>query len=324
MPDDLGDLSLLLAPAVGEPGPRPAEHHLAAGRHALRRRRLVVGTATLVTLGVIGVGAAAIGSMTPLSRSVDPAAPTPSAVPSPDPRPDPRPDASPGTTGLPAPDVIGEVRTATSAEVATMRAELRGIPVTLDADGDVVVLPTWEVSERFDDLGTVADLNRRVNPDDIRDAVALAVAPRDDRSRLRYYVVDMGERGPVGWTRWDPDRLTGSLAWWATQQVFAGTPRSNGTPGVDVRLRDDGLLDLDEDVQLLEATSDPDLGTLVRTDQELTLAARLRLADGRVLFVVATKGPEYSGTMWFQPEPAPDDVAGFAALVREVYAEPPR
>lgn len=329
MPDDLGDLSLLLAPSVVEPGTAPVERHLAAGRAALRRRRLVAGTATLATLGAVGIGALAVGQATPGRTLPDPALPTPSSVPSsPAPTTDPAPDPSrsPGPTRGVAdgPDVIGPTRMATAEEAAEMRSFGNQRVGLADADADVVVSPGWRVTERIDVVAPVAVLNRGNNPKDVVDAVAVEVVPEDGRpGRPNYYYLDRAS-GVGSSTSSEPvGPLSGSLDWWTTQRLYADSPRNNGTPGVDVRLLDDGRLLPEEGTEILEERRDADVGGYLRRSQTTTTAARVRVSDGRELYLIATTGPDFSGTTWFEPIDAPADLDDFLTRVVDMYGEEP-
>lgn len=300
MEDDLSDLSLLLTPAAHEPGVAAVDHHLAAGRAVLRRRRLAVGTATLVALGAVGVGALAVGQAAPGRTLQDPALPTPSGVPSspaPTSDPTPGPSRSPGPTRRVAdgPDVIGPTRVASAAEVAGMRDF--GHPVALaDSDADVAVHPDWRVVDRVDVVAPVAVLNRASNPQDIVDAVAVEVVPAAGTpGRRSYLYLDRADGVGSSSSKETIGQLSGSLDWWTTQRVWAGTPRNNGTPGVDVRLLDDGRLAPDEGTEILEERRDADVGGYLRSEQTTPTAEQVRVSDGRVLYVIATRGPSYSG-----------------------------
>jgi hypothetical protein len=326
--DDLSDLSLLLAPAVHEPGPAPVERHLAAGRAALRRRRLAVGTATLVALGAVGIGALTVGQVTPGRTLPDPALPSPSSVPSsPAPTTDPTPDPSRSgpTRGVAdGPDVIGPTRAATAAELVQMKAFGTSVVMLAEADDAVLVNPRWKVLDRVDDPAPVKVLNRGSSPKDIVDAVAVAVAPTGDTpGRTTYHYLDRASSVGSSSSSEPVGPLSGSLAWWTTQNVYAGTPMSNGTPGVDVRLLRDGRLAPEAGTEILEERRDADVGGYLRREQTTTTAAQVRVSDGRVLYVIATRGPSYSGATWFEPLDAPADLDDFIGQVIDVYGEEP-
>ena len=273
MDDDLSDLSLLLAPAVHEPGPAPVERHLAAGRAALRRRRLAVGTATLVALGAVGSARLAVGQATPGRTLQDPAAPHAPRACRPPPRPRPtrrrtRHDPPGPTRGVAdGPDVIGPTRAATAAEAAQMRAfgNQRG-HARRRRRRRASCSPGWRVVDRIDDPAPVTVLNRGSSPKDVVDAVAVEVAPTGGtpgtadlplpRPGLERRL-EHASSEPVG-------PLSGSLAWWTTQKVYADSPMSNGTPGVDVRLLDDGRLAPEAGTEILEERRDADVGGYLR------------------------------------------------------------
>ncbi|QIK67896.1 hypothetical protein G7072_17455 [Nocardioides sp. HDW12B] len=329
--EGLGDLSLLLAPSAGEPAPPPAARHLDAGRTALRRRRLAVGTATLVALGAVGVGVGAVGQTASLGGPVPgptdpadgPASTGPTPAPTPE-RPAPARDLDLPTRVVDGPDVIGPVRTATRQEEAELM-RFTDFPVDLGSDDAVVVRPGWEVVERIDDPAPVRDLNRMQTPKDIVDAVALKLVPaagEPGRPTFAYLDTATTTGGGISLTEVGP--LTGSLSWWTVQHVYADSPMSNGTPGDDVRVLDDGRLVAVDDTQVLELRRDPDVGGLARLGQTYTAAARVRVADGRVLFLLASEEPGWSGVFWYSPTDPPDDVDGFLAQVREVHGEGPR
>ena len=196
-----------------------------------------------------------------------------------------------------------------------------------DADDAVVVRPGWRVVDRVDDPAPVTALNRVTWPRSVVDAAAVAVVPpAGSPARPSYHYVERSSDGTSTRSSEPVGPLSGTLAWWTTQKVYADTPLSNGTPGVDVRLLDDGRLAPEPGVEILEELRDPDVGGYLRAEQTLTVVARVRVADGRVCTRSPPRAEVLGDDLVHRRSPRPTSMRscpGFARCTARTRGEPP-
>lgn len=279
--------------------------YLGEGHRAVRRRRAAVSVAGLAAAVVVG---GVVWSLAPGDAARSDGVPVATQPPALDPTSIPtssptsataEPMSSPTVAALPT--VPADVSTATAAQ----RDEVAGpVPATAMADGSLVVQRGWVVESV-----EVAARRTRDGVDEMRQwglVVSPEASPDEDTWVLVTWRLDCcisASSDPAGKSTADLD------TWIARMQAL-----ERGDVPPSLAHTEGGRFVADTDLEVIEAVAHPEQAAAYGPVAE-AVAAKVRLADGTVLFVLARA--EDSLTV----EPAVLDAPTMAAFLRHLAAQ---
>lgn len=278
----------------------PADY-LDAGHRAVRRRRAAVSVAGLAAAVVVG---GVVWSLAPGDAARSGGVPVATQPPAPDPTSSPSsataaPTTSPTVAALPTRPA--DVSTATAAQ----RDEVAGpVPVATTSDGALLVQRGWTVES----VEPVARTTR--DGVDVMRQWTLVVSPKASPDEDTWVLATWHLSGTSSVSSDPAGKSTADLDTWVAQMQAL----EQGDAPTSVAHTEGGRFVADTDLEVIEAVAHPEQAAAYGPVGE-AVAAKVRLADGTVLFVLARA--EDSLTV----EPAVLDAPTMTAFLRHLASQ---